>query len=95
MTDETVQVAHADSLAALPARCNDCGRTGIPLHLLVGEQDEVLLCGHCAEHPDHQHTAGCPAARCCGQKVPGIKGKPLRLCCQLCPHSPTYWRNPQ
>lgn len=32
---------------------------------------------------------------CCGQLsgawVPG-EGKPVALGCQLCPHSPTYWR---
>jgi hypothetical protein len=29
---------------------------------------------------------------CCGQRSPGIEGEPLRLSCQLCPTSPTYWR---
>ncbi|WP_200213374.1 hypothetical protein [Micromonospora coerulea] len=31
---------------------------------------------------------------CCGQRIPGTAGGPLVLACQLCPHSPTYWRGP-
>lgn len=32
------------------------------------------------------------APTCCGQHPPGAAGEPLVLACQLCPHSPTYWR---
>lgn len=29
---------------------------------------------------------------CCGEHQPGVAGEPLKLACQLCPDSPTYWR---
>lgn len=29
---------------------------------------------------------------CCGRRHPGVAGAPLKLSCQLCPESPTYWR---
>lgn len=38
----------------------------------------------CARPPDAQI--------CCGKRPPGVVGGPLRLSCQLCPASPTYWR---
>jgi hypothetical protein len=30
---------------------------------------------------------------CCGEHPPGVLGEPIVLACQLCPTSPTYWRN--
>jgi hypothetical protein len=33
-------------------------------------------------------------ATCCGQRTPGVAGAALVNACQLCPHSPTYWRGP-
>jgi hypothetical protein len=32
---------------------------------------------------------------CSGEHHPGVKGEPLKLVCQLCPKSPTYWRLPE
>lgn len=32
------------------------------------------------------------AIPCCGERPPGAAGEPLKLSCQLCPTSPTYWR---
>lgn len=29
---------------------------------------------------------------CCGEHPPGVAGEPLKLVCQLCRNSPTYWR---
>jgi hypothetical protein len=29
---------------------------------------------------------------CCGERAPGVGGEPLKLSCQLCASSPTYWR---
>lgn len=33
------------------------------------------------------------AAVCCGDKPPGVAGAALVNACQLCPSSPTYWRD--
>ncbi|MEU9516611.1 hypothetical protein [Micromonospora sp. NPDC048169] len=30
---------------------------------------------------------------CCGQRQPGTPGAALVNACQLCPNSPTYWRD--
>lgn len=32
-------------------------------------------------------------AICCGSKPPGVAGAALVNACQLCPSSPTYWRD--
>lgn len=29
---------------------------------------------------------------CCGEHPVGVAEEPLKLSCQLCPNSPTYWR---
>lgn len=41
-------------------------------------------------------AAATPAAEntCCGERHPAVAGTHLKLYCQLCPNSPTYWRNP-
>lgn len=39
-----------------------------------------------------------PAAEeslCCGERIPGVAGEPLKLSCQLCPKSNSYWRLPE
>lgn len=33
-----------------------------------------------------------PTGSCCGERDTGVQGQPLKLSCQLCPKSPTYWR---
>jgi hypothetical protein len=51
--------------------------------------------------PYHAEPGGQPAtdpmkplnSTCCGRKLPGVAGAPLVNACQLCPNSPTYWRN--
>lgn len=37
--------------------------------------------------------AALAGAVCCGKRHPGVAGQPLVNGCQLCPTSPTYWRN--
>jgi hypothetical protein len=43
--------------------------------------------------PQAQYLAAVAAENpCCGKRHPGVAGEPLKLACQLCPKSPTYWR---
>lgn len=68
---------------------------GRPCHKICAEgRPNPVYAQPVAEPPAARtgETGGSPGIPCCGQRAPGKAGEPLILACQLCTHSPTYWR---